>query len=359
MSVQDVLANRDRWWIECADAMTFLRTLPDGCVHCVITSPPYFRLRRYLPEGHPDAAKEMGLEETPREYVRNMVGLFTEVRRVLHGSGTVWLNIGDTYMDKSLVGIPWLLALAMRASGWYLRAENIWERPNAMTSSVKDRPARSHEHVFLFSKKSRYFYDWYAVLEEANQPQGTPKLTGPLALAGLQRLGSSTLGSNYGRPTKNKRSVWRIPTQSSKELHYAIMPEKLVIPCLLAGTSSEGVCEVCLEPWRRIVRSDRVATRPGKQTKVADESGLFDAHVIGNRDPERHITMYAHQGWAAGCKCDMGKVPALVLDPFVGSGTVPLVAARYGRRATGSELNSEYVELANSRLEKDLAGTLF
>lgn len=144
-----------------ADALEALRTLPDSCCRTCITSPPYYRLRDY------GTAGQIGLEDTPDRYIENLVKIFREVRRVLKDDGTLWVNIGDSYTQKNLNGIPWLLAFALRSDGWYLRSDIIWQKPNAMPESVKDRPTRAHEYIFLLSKSPRYYYDAEAVKEPA------------------------------------------------------------------------------------------------------------------------------------------------------------------------------------------------
>lgn len=144
-----------------SDALEALRTLPDSCCRTCITSPPYYGLRDYGADG------QIGLEDTPDQYIENLVKIFREVRRVLKDDGTLWVNIGDSYTQKNLNGIPWLLAFALRSDGWYLRSDIIWQKPNAMPESVKDRPTRAHEYIFLLSKSSRYYYDAEAVKEPA------------------------------------------------------------------------------------------------------------------------------------------------------------------------------------------------
>jgi len=208
------------------DAGSVLNQLPDDFFRCVVTSPPYWGLRDYGVDG------QIGAENDPEEYVHKLTRIFDQVRRVLREDGTLWLNIGDSYTSgnrgyrapdkknpvramsyrprtpkglkpKDLVGIPWRLAFELQQSGWYLRADIIWEKPNAMPESVKDRPTRSHEYVFLFSKSLHYYYD------------------------------SASVSEGNGR---NKRSVWSIPTEPFPEAHFATFPPALVEPCILAGT---------------------------------------------------------------------------------------------------------------------------
>lgn len=300
------------------DAIERLRELPDGIVQACITSPPYFGLRDYGVDG------QIGLEETPQEYVERLVAAFREVRRVLRGDGTLWLNLGDSYASqggahggrndnqrgvgarrvhaagggdqaartppdglkpKDLVGIPWRVAFALQADGWYLRSDIIWAKPNPMPESVRDRPTRSHEYVFLLSKNERYYYDHEAIKEPAvsDHPSGNgfkrPQSLSRRNADGTPR-GKDEQWTDVGGK-RNRRSVWHIPVRPFKGAHFAVFPEALVEPMVLAGS------------------------RPGD----------------------------------------------LVLDPFAGSGTTGVVAKRHGRRFLGIELNPEYVQLAERRLE--------
>ncbi|WP_374711965.1 DNA-methyltransferase [Symbiobacterium terraclitae] len=208
------------------DAVVALQRIPDKSIQCCVTSPPYWSLRDYGIKG------QIGIEDSVYQYIHTLIGVFREVRRVLKDDGTLWLNIGDSYTSggrtwrapdkknparamsirpdtpeglkpKDLIGVPWRLAFALQNDGWYLRSDIIWHKPNAMPESVKDRPTRCHEYVFLFSKSEKYYYDYQAV-REAN-----------------------------GR---NRRSVWSIHTQPYKEAHFAVYPPALVEPCLLAGS---------------------------------------------------------------------------------------------------------------------------
>lgn len=257
------------------DALDVLRTLDAESVQCCVTSPPYWGLRDY---GHAD---QYGLEATPEEYVAKMVAVFAEVRRVLRDDGTLWLNIGDSYASstrgsgsksekqisnagslfaevrrwrvpvgikpKDLVGIPWMLAFALRADGWYLRQEIIWHKPSPMPESVRDRMTKAHESLFLLSKNERYFFD-----AEANQePAGarapgnrTHKTAARYADGAVEpRTAPSAIGA---RETRNRRDVWTIATKSFKGAHFAVMPEALVDPCVLIG-SAPG--DLVLDPF--------------------------------------------------------------------------------------------------------------
>ena len=368
--------------VMCGDAIESLGGLPADSVHCCVTSPPYYGLRDYGMSG------QIGLEPTPEEYVARLVAVFREVRRVLRPDGTLWLNLGDSYnayngnrgksksfqaatdgempslpkgygltdkglKSKDLLGIPWMVAFALRADGWYLRQDIIWAKPNPMPESVRDRCTKAHEYVFLLAKSPAYFYDAEAVKESAtNRETGNKRHKYSDAAAEAAARGDhrdrTKLGLATTQPTdrRNPRSVWVIPPKPYKGAHFAVMPPKLVERCVLAGTSARGVCPACGAPWTRQVSRRRVPTRPGADTKV---TGV--AMTDGNRDPLRHVTAVETTGWQPGCKCDAGPpVPAVVLDPFMGSGTVAAVALENGRRAVGCELNPDYIKLIHDRL---------
>lgn len=229
------------------DALEILRGMEPESVNTCITSPPYYNLRDYGAPG------QIGMEETPEKYIESLVTVFREVRRVLRKDGTLWVNIGDTYAAnrtyqvketncgngnhvftggitvpegckaKDMIGIPWLLAFALRADGWYLRQDIIWQKPNAMPESVRDRCTKSHEYIFLLSKSAKYYFDAAAISE-------------PIA-------GKSTKsGKTYSqKPHRNKRDVWSVSTAGFKGAHFATFPEKLVEPCVLAGSPPGGM----------------------------------------------------------------------------------------------------------------------
>ncbi len=324
------------------DCLTGLRNLADDSIDCCVTSPPYFNLRDYGVSG------QIGLENTPEEYIDRLVEVFREVRRVLKPAGTLWLNIGDSYASsgkgatnypdnamkckqgtnrgtdgclatvkrfagykrKDLIGIPWLLAFALRADGWYLRQDIIWSKPNPMPESVTDRCTKAHEYVFLLSKSARYYFDAAAIKEPANGWNGSKFEDGKNLInhpnVGKNRMrkpagwdtGKGGHGAYHrsgraktieyadmpGAETRNKRSVWVVPPQPCKESHFATFPEALIAPCILAGCPEHGI----------------------------------------------------------------------ILDPFMGSGTTAVVARKHARRYIGFELNSEYIEIADKRLKKEL-----
>lgn len=265
------------------DCLASLRTLPDRSVNCCVTSPPYYGLRDYGVDG------QIGLEETPDAFVARLVEVFREVRRVLADDGTLWLNIGDSYAaqrggttppaetlaggtngqgdddakrgrkdgynptrnasaigvkHKDLIGIPWLLAFALRADGWYLRQEIIWSKPNPMPESVRDRCTKAHESIFLLSKSERYFFDHEAIKEPAVSVTGSGN-----GFAGRQG-GAAHLPMSGGEGTveqwqpggkRNKRSVWTVAPKPYAGAHFAVYPPELITPCILAGCTGGGV----------------------------------------------------------------------------------------------------------------------
>jgi DNA modification methylase len=344
------------------DATETLKTFPDGFVDCCVTSPPYFGLRDYgtanweggdescehsAPQRHGStglradrtftavtpckdecancgakrADLQVGLEQTPEEFVAKLVDVFREVRRVLKDDGTLWLNLGDSWAGgggyspdapsnrngrsmsskqdagtgaktkgikptgdvkaKDLVGIPWMFAFALRADGWYLRQDIIWHKPNPMPESVTDRPTKSHEYIFLLSKSANYFYDHEAIKEKA----ASDRARGPALHAdAVSTNGNAGLSRREPDGTRNKRSVWTVTTKPFAGAHFATFPHDLIIPCILAGSRRGGV----------------------------------------------------------------------VLDPFSGAGTTALVSRALARRFVGTELNPEYIAMANERVAQEL-----
>jgi DNA modification methylase len=376
------------------DCIEGLRTLPDASVHCCVTSPPYWGLRDYGHDG------QIGLEATPEAYVARMVDVFREVRRVLRDDGTCWVNLGDSYNNagsskngtgldgkqrggatgadgecgykkrdlrhalkgsgikhKDLCGIPWRVAFALQADGWWLRQDIIWHKPNPMPESVRDRCTKAHEYVFLLTKSERYFYDADAVSEAAicdRKPGRKITDTRETHGTGGGNAGINSLLARYHEgnapTTRNRRSVWTVTTKPYSGAHFAVMPPDLVEPCIKAGCP-EQCCSVCGAGYERITQRDRAATRPGKVTKTTG-----DSLVDGNRDPQRHITTVSTLGWAPACDCAAsGTMPGTVLDPFAGSGTTLAVAAELGRSGVGCELNPEYIELAEQRIAQSKA----
>jgi DNA modification methylase len=307
------------------DCLTELQSLSDCSVDCCITSPPYWGLRDYGCSG------QLGLEKTPEEYVSNMVNLFREVRRVLKSDGTLWLNLGDSYAGsghgylseprgkqvtnkgtnfmcdlppaeipkglkaKDLVGIPWRVAFALQADGWYLRQDIIWAKPNPMPESVTDRCTKSHEYIFLLTKSARYYYDNEAIKEKGIMESSGSHQRNTIDTHGT---GGGNTGINdakhrmklelmeNGYVMRNKRSVWTVSTKPFKEAHFATFPKDLILPCVLT------------------TRKD-----------------------------------------------------AVILDPFFGSGTTGVVAVENGRNYIGIDLNDKYCKMASERIETALDQT--
>jgi DNA modification methylase len=303
------------------DALACLCEFPDESVSCCVTSPPYWGLRDYGTDG------QLGLEKTPEEYIAKMVAVFREVRRVLRDDGTLWLNIGDSYAreggrtpgqprhwdgreknfdsdaiharslaseiglkQKDLVGIPWMLAFALRADGWWLRQDIIWSKPNPMPESVTDRCTKSHEYIFMLTKSAKYFFDAEAIKEptvDGSKPSNNTKKAAQQridASGGVLSGGVDHSSLGCAAETRNKRSVWEIATQPFPEAHFATFPEELVKPCILAG-------------------------------------------------------------------CPAG---ATVLDPFGGSMTTMLVAQELNCKGIAIEINSEYIEIGQRRLNQEV-----
>lgn len=292
------------------DSLEMLKTIPGSTADCCITSPPYYGLRDYGVDG------QIGLEETPEEYVQKLVAVFREVKRVLRDDGILWVNIGDSYngsggnhksthkndsgfqgamgekcggrgnhlnscKPKDLIGIPWMLAFALRADGWYLRQDIIWAKNNPMPESVKDRCTKSHEYIFLLSKSRKYYYNYKAIQEP------TTTYDSNIRNRDIGKM-NNTPGRSHMNGLKhnmykvrNKRDVWSVPVRPFKDAHFATFPEELIKPCVLAGSRENGI----------------------------------------------------------------------VLDPFFGSGTTGVVATRFNRDFIGIELNSDYIDIAKRRLE--------
>lgn len=355
------------------DVNAVLKKLEGIRVQCVVTSPPYWGLRDYGVQG------QLGLEKTPEEYIENLTAVFGHIRRILRDDGTLWLNLGDTYCTvphgpkghnssdrklqqresfgtqanrhkldglkhKDLVGIPWRVALALQADGWYLRSDIIWHKPNPMPESVRDRPTKSHEYLFLLTKSPRYFYDAEAVKEESVDPEYRtcgrvrPRAeTYVVADPTRARTRASLHSQEGGRRSRNRRSVWTISTRPYRGAHFAVFPPALVEPCIKAGTSEYGCCQRCGAPWLRATERTRTPTRPGTT-------------ATKTRDPLRHVTETHTTGWQPQCTCGAPVVPCLVLDPFAGSGTTLAVANNLKRRSIGIELNPEYAGLVQRRV---------
>lgn len=409
-----------------------LKKLPDNSVHCVVTSPPYWGLRDY---GHSD---QLGLEKTPELYIRRMVRVFDEVKRVLRDDGTLWLNIGDSYAShggiyksseaqgkynylssgaegaqkkfnklqgnikaKDLIGIPWMLAFALRKRGWYLRQDIIWNKPNCMPESVRDRCTKSHEYIFMFSKSAHYYYDHVAIQEPCIYDvngDGTAARkarvndsdkSAPDAMHNGIRAGFKDAAKFNGKHTdkqkghsrrhdgfndhwdamtkaeqctgmRNKRSVWTVSPAQFKEAHFATFPEKLIVDCIKAGTSEYGCCSKCGAPYERIADKTLVPTtkasynsKPDERDRIADKldqgsNRMKDGHKPG------WVNITETKGWQPGCDCHASVVPAIVVDNFMGAWTTALVARKLGRNFIGWEINKAYNAIGEKRLRNEL-----
>jgi len=372
------------WDLLIGDCRDMLATLPEQSVQTCITSPPYWGLRDYGVDG------QIGLEETPDDFLAGMVDVFAAVWRVLRDDGTAWVNMGDSYnanqgagfdtnnngaprknaaatrvmkrppglKPKDLCGMPWRLAFALQAAGWYLRSDIIWSKPNTMPESCTDRPTKAHEYVFLLTKRPRYFYDADAIREKGTYAPGTRRraLTSPrsLAMGRGEPSGNEIDGWVTESGYRNRRTVWTIPTQPYSEAHFATFPEALVVPCVLAGTSERGACPACGSPCVRVVEraGSRSDVRPATTKAIARAAGNGNyrpnsQETGGVAGAVSHITA----GWQPSCDCEPADpVPCTVLDPFAGSGTTGKVAVELGRRFVGCELNPEYAELAAARI---------
>jgi DNA modification methylase len=388
-----------------ADVLAGLAQLEPESVHCVVTSPPYWGLRDY------GVAGQIGLERTLTEYVGRMVEVFSAVRRVLRRDGTLWLNLGDSYngypggattggplsnknqharasrptgyglsadglKPKDLVGVPWRVAFALQAAGWWLRSDLIWAKPNPMPESVQDRPTRSHEYLFLMAQSERYYYDQEAISEPvaegtaarldrahaAYQAPGQPPHNGTAGpRPNRNRTYPDTMKGSAPAPQieedpdafsglRNRRTVWTIPTMGYSEAHFATFPPALVEPCILAGTSERGCCSACGAPWRRDLE---VSYRHHNNTAPRNPGGGVAITPGAERSGAVLIRDAKTSGWSPGCDCGAEVVPCVVLDPFAGAGTTGLVADRLGRSFVGIELNPEYARLAERRLRGD------
>jgi DNA modification methylase len=295
------------------DCIAGMRTLPDKSVHTCVTSPPYFGLRDYGRDG------QIGLEETPEQFVSALVEVFREVKRVLRDDGTLWLNLGDSYAGnnsqasnngragfgnererivnrtgnglktKDLIGIPWRVAFALQTDGWYLRQDIIWHKPNPMPESVTDRCTKAHEYIFLLSKSARYYFDAESIKEEsvhyatdARADKGNIRYEGKRTIDPSGKNGQESFITI--NETRNKRSVWTITTKPYSGAHFATFPQDLIEPCIKAGCPPNGI----------------------------------------------------------------------VLDPFMGAGTTAVVARKLGRNYIGMELNQEYINIAEQRIVDEL-----
>jgi DNA modification methylase len=401
------------------DCREVLPTLPAETVHCCVTSPPYWGLRDY------GCAGQIGLEASVAEYVAELVGVFREVRRVLRDDGTVFLNLGDAYFGssqtggtdsiegsakragrmfsrrvasqratnrsmsgtsssglaypnyttailkpKDLIGLPWRVAFALQADGWWLRSDIVWAKPNPMPESVTDRSTRSHEYVFMLAKSATYYFDADAV-REPYQPDSVARVARGRSDAHKYAdggPGNQTLARDIGKACsspigRNVRSVWTIATQPCSEAHFAVMPAALAERCVKAGTSERGCCSECGAPWVRVVENGALVSSDGRTGScgVYDQAGKGTNVPRTKADLGTEASYYAlarrerrDAGWRPSCSCDAGDpVPCAVLDPFAGAATTLMVADRLQRRSVGIELSPTYCAMAAERLRRD------
>ena len=375
------------------DCLQQLATLPAASVQCCVTSPPYWGLRDY------GTAGQLGLEATPDEYVANMVAVFRAVRRVLRDDGTLWLNLGDCYTPQSthkanvprggnfnqrsrelkdkinlpsygkakdLVGIPWRVAFALQADGWYLRQDIIWHKPNPMPESVTDRCTKAHEYIFLLTKSARYYYDANAiaepVLESSTKRAAAGFVTSPRddAVAGVS-IGANErtrfgLREKFAMPsTRNKRSVWTVTTKPFKGAHFATFPPDLIEPCVLASTSHFGACAECKTPYQRLVEKGDVPKRKTRDNLLGVYPGRKTTTRLNTVDMA--VIPTTTTGWGKMCNCTTDAVePCVILDPFSGAGTTGVVAIKHSRCYIGTELNPDYLEISRKRIQAEWDG---
>lgn len=346
----------------------------------------------------------LGLEPSPDLFTEHMVEVFEAVRRVLRDDGTCWVNLGDTFgsnsagtrtqsgfprnrqrqqeptcgsqnyrgngiKDKDLCGIPWRVAFALQAAGWYLRSDIVWAKPNPMPESVRDRPTRSHEYVFLLAKSPRYYYDLEAIRQPPSGITGGSHFGGPLKEAKADQLVGSALRTQnragtpedrrrYMQTGANARTVWMITPRAFKEAHFATFPVELPERCIKAGTSERGCCPRCGTPWERIVERSGGISGDWTEKERADANGQCGTGNDVRRESARAYKDGSYQvqtvGWQPACGCDAGEpVPCTALDPFGGSGTTALAADRLGRDSILCEMNLDYCRMAKRRLLAD------
>ena len=385
------------WQLMQGDCLQVLATLPAESVQTCITSPPYWGLRDYGAEG------QLGLEATPEAYVASMVAVFQEVRRVLRDDGTLWLNLGDSYATngksypqrdtsggfsgrdkgtrgeqgysnasgamfekfipkglkpKDLVGIPWRVAFALQADGWYLRSDIIWHKPNPMPESVTDRPTKAHEYLFLLTKSERYYYDAEAIKEPAAYfGKDARSGKGNIRYEGKRTKGEACANGQQSFVTineaRNKRTVWTVPTSPYSGAHFATFPPNLITPCILAGCPVQ-CCPKCGKGWERISESTKTfESGSGKSgNPIVGKQNLTASDTNSTPDIRKGPCVQTRTiGFRPACDCgETATIPGTVLDPFGGSGTTGMVAYEHGRSAVLVELSKEYAKLIDQRL---------
>jgi DNA modification methylase len=331
------------------DVLEQSKNIKDKSVHCVVTSPPYFQQRNYGVVG------QIGIEPTLEEYIDKITIVCREVWRILRDDGTFWLNIGDSYSQKNIksgkikskdvFGVPWKLAFALRDDGWYLRSDIIWHKTSHMPEPVRDRPVNAHEHIFLLTKSSKYFWDFFAVRERAKY-EGDCRGNRNDKRRGTECNAMNSMSITTG---KNMNNVWSLSTGRCSEAHFATFPEQLVERCIKAGTSEFGCCSECGSFYNRIV--EEVKGDVLKSLSVDKESGNLNK----GGDTYTQTVEVKTVGFKQICKCKNSlPIPCTVFDPFMGAGTTALVAEKLGRNWIGIELNPEYVDIAKKRIETEM-----
>jgi site-specific DNA-methyltransferase (adenine-specific) len=348
------------------DCIDVLRGMDAENIDMCITSPPYWGLRDYGEDG------QLGLEPTYQEYIDKLIAIFDEVKRVLKDTGTCWVNIADSYggcqgrgdgkgneysqkvtqsmniMAKSLIGIPERFAIAMTDAGWIRRNTIIWHKPNCMPSSADDRFTVDFEYLYFFTKKTKYWF------EQQFEPHLTP--VGPLRDKNkeLSNEGypdgdrfSAGLRTGYGENGRNKRCVWKIPTQSYSDAHFATYPEELVATPIKAGCP-KYICKECGKARDKIMERDNAVPVRDKSKVRHTPAGTHKA--IGQKHNEWLSKNPLKDKGYTDCGCNAGFKGGTVLDPFMGSGTTLKVARELGRKGIGIELNPEYIEMALKRI---------
>tara|TARA_R100001015_G_C4629844_1_gene191000 strand:- start:1273 stop:2295 length:1023 start_codon:yes stop_codon:yes gene_type:complete len=318
-----------------------LKELPEQSINTCITSPPYFGLRNYQ-----DEEEQLGLEDTPEEFVENLVNVFREVKRVLRDDGTVWLNLGDSFLPNKQLGcIPFRVALALQKDSWILRQDIIWHKPNPMVESVKDRCTKAHEYIFLLSKNKKYYFDHGAIKEDGVIKAGTKGAKGSEERQNQKGVNARPPEYKIYDGKRNKRSVWRITTKPFKGAHFATFPPDLIEPCVLAGCP-EKVCADCEKPYKRIIQKPKPL-----EVERNKRSGTNDRKIGGVWDKYNRENPPIDLGMQKQCQCETNETkPGTVLDPFGGAGTTGLVAQQHNRNAVLIELNEEYIALAKKRV---------
>jgi len=364
------------------DSRETLKTLQAESVHCVVTSPPFFRLRDYRVLG------QIGNEPSVHDYLDSLCAVFSEVSRVLRPDGTLWLELGDTYdgwggralqrlkhkssrtwgaklieREKALLGMPWRLAFALADRGWLLRAEIVWHKPNAMPESAQDRPTRAHTTVFLFSRKPRYYYDPDGWREQCAEGSGARTVSDRAKLVehGDGRANESFYAATAGRvETRNARTVWSIPTAPYHGPHAAAFAPEVPRRAILLGTSERGCCPSCGAPWRRVVRVEGGGKKSSRELGETQRARSFGgpAQSLSHRGHhDSAVRQRITEGWAQDCGCAaLEPVPCTVLDPFAGTGTTGMVAGWLGRKSVLCELDEECRPLIAERLKTPRPG---